>query len=115
MCLETVYSILGYWNYPLTNILGDTGCHIANLLRVTGGLETQFHSFIMATTRYLLLFHDNRLLRFNLTPNVSAITPLRLNFNMTQAYFVFCHYIFSWISAFYKDYGGVEYLIAFIL
>ena len=74
MCLETVYSILGYWNYPLTNILGDTGCHIANLLRVTGGLEAQFHSFIMATTRYIFLFHDNLLQRFNLTTNVSAIT-----------------------------------------
>ena len=80
MCLETVYSILGYWNDPLTNILGSTGCQIANFLRVTGGLETQLHSFIMATTRYVFLFHDNLLLRFNLTTHVSPIICLHLNF-----------------------------------
>ena len=85
MCLETVYSILGYWNYPLANILGDTGCHIANLLRLTGALETQLHSFIMSTTRYILLFHDNLLLRFNLTTNVSETICLHLNSNMTYS------------------------------
>ena len=83
MCLETVYSILGYWNYPLMNIFGDTGCHIANLLRGTGALETQLHSFIMSTTRYVFLFHDNLLLRFNLSTNVSAIVLLHLNPSMT--------------------------------
>ena len=74
MCLITVISVLEHWNYPLKNILGETGCHIANLLRQTGSLQIQFHSFIMATTRYIFLFHDNLLLRFNLTANVSAIT-----------------------------------------
>ena len=73
MCLVTVYYILGHWNYPLKNILGETGCHIANLLRQTGSLQIQFHSFIIATTRYIFLFHDNLLQRFNLTTNVSAI------------------------------------------
>ena len=85
MCLETVYSILGYWNYPLTNILGVTGCHIANFLRLTGTLEIQLHSFIMSTTRYILLFHDNLLLRFNLTTNVSETICLHLNSNMTYS------------------------------
>ena len=74
MCLVTVYYVLEHWNYPLKNILGELGCHIANLLRQTGSLQIQFHSFIMATTRYIFLFHDNLLLRFNLTTNVSAIT-----------------------------------------
>ena len=74
MCLVTVYYVLEHWNYPLKNILGELGCHISNLLRQTGSLQIQFHSFIMATTRYIFLFHDNLLLRFNLTTNVSAIT-----------------------------------------
>ena len=74
MCLVTVYYVLEHWNYPLKNILGELGCHIANLLRQTGSLQIQFHSFIMATTRYIFLFHDNLLLRFNLTTKVSAIT-----------------------------------------
>ena len=93
MCLETMYSILGYWNYPLTNIIGDSGCHIVNLLTLTGALETQLHSFIMATTRYILLFHDNLLLRFKLTTTVSAIWTLTLaiiclclNFNIIELY-----------------------------
>ena len=73
MWLVTVYYVMSYWSYPLKNILGDTGCHIANFLRETGILQIQFHSFIMATTRYIFLFHDNLLLRFNLTTNVSAI------------------------------------------
>ena len=76
MCLETVYSILGYWNYPLKNVVGETGCHITNLLRGTGLIQQQVHSFIMATTRYTFLFHDNVLLRFNLTINVSIIICL---------------------------------------
>ena len=76
MCLETVYSILGYWNHPLKNVVGETGCHIANLLRGTGLIQQQVHSFIMATTRYIFLFHDNILLRFNLTRNVSRISCL---------------------------------------
>ena len=73
MCFVTVYSILGYWNYPLKNIFGVTGCHIANLLGETGTLQIQLHSFIMATTRYIFLFHDNLLLKFSLTTNVRAI------------------------------------------
>ena len=73
MCLVTVYYVLEHWNYPLKNILGELGCHIVNLLRQTGSLQIQFHSFIMATTRYIFLFHDNLLQRYNLTTNVSAI------------------------------------------
>ena len=73
MSLVTIYYVLEHWNYPLKNILGELGCHIANLLRQTGSLQIQFHSFIMATTRYIFLFHDNLLRRFNLTTNVSAI------------------------------------------
>ena len=80
MCLETVYSILGYWNYPLKNVVGETGCHITNLLRGTGLIQQQVHSFIMATTRYTFLFHDNVLLRFNLTINVSIIICLVLTY-----------------------------------
>ena len=85
MCLETVYSILGFWNYPLLNILGVTGCHIANLLRLTGILEMQLHSFIISTTRYILFFHDDLLLRFNLTTKVSETICIHLNSNMSNS------------------------------
>jgi hypothetical protein len=81
MCLVTVYYVVSYWYYPLKNILGDTGCHIANILRETGTLQIQLHSFIMATTRYIFLFHENLLLRFNLTTNVSAILFHIFDFN----------------------------------
>ena len=73
MCFVIVYSILGYWNYPLKNIFGVTGCHIANLVAETGTLQIQLHSFIMATTRYIFLFHENLLLKFSLSTKVSAI------------------------------------------
>ena len=81
MCLVTVYYVVSYWHYPLKNILGDTGCHIANILRETGTLQIQLHSFIMATTRYIFLFHDDVLLRFNLTTHVSAILFHIFDFN----------------------------------
>ena len=73
LCLVTVYFVVSYWTYPLKNIVGNTGCHIANFLRESGVFQIQLHSFIMATTRYIFLFHDALLLRFRLTPNVSAI------------------------------------------
>ena len=91
MCLVTVYYVVSYWYYPLKNILGDTGCHIANILRETGTLQIQLHSFIMATTRYIFLFHENLLLRFNLTTNVSAILFHIFDFNpIWTGIFDFC-------------------------
>ena len=91
MCLVTVYYVLEHWNYPLKNILGELGCHIANLLRQTGSLQIQFHSFIMATTRYIFLFHDNLLLRFNLTTKVSAITYFE-NSTIVAIKKIYCHF-----------------------
>ena len=93
MCLVTVYYVLEHWNYPLKNILGELGCHIANLLRQTGSLQIQFHSFIMATTRYIFLFHDNLLRRFNLTTNVSAISYSVLKQRPCNFIFIFRHTI----------------------
>ena len=100
MCLETVYTILGFWNYPLTNILGVTGCHIANLLRLTGILEIQLHSFIMSTTRYILLFHDNLLLRFNLTTKVSETICIHLNSNMSYSLLIYTWFLKSLVYKF---------------
>ena len=100
MCLETVYTILGFWNYPLSNILGVTGCHIANLLRLTGILEIQLHSFIMSTTRYILLFHDNLLLRFNLTAKVSETICIHLNSNMSYSLLIYTWFLKSLVYKF---------------
>ena len=114
MCLITVYYVVSYWHYPLKNILGDTGCHIANILRETGTLQIQLHSFIMATTRYIFLFHENLLLRFNLTTNVSAILFHIFDFNDFKCSKLLCTRLFL-ISGFLKDYGGIECLFPVIL
>ena len=111
MCLVTVYYVVSYWHYPLKNILGDTGCHIANILRETGTLQIQLHSFIMATTRYIFLFHENLLLRFNLTTNVSAILFHIFDFNDFKCFKL----QFFLISGFLKDYGGIERLFTIII
>ena len=68
----TVWNITEFWIHPKKNILGETGCSIAILVRNTGFLQIQLHSFIMATTRYIFVFHSNLLLKLNLTTNVSA-------------------------------------------
>ena len=65
----------------------------------------------MATTRYIFLFHENLLLRFNLTTNVSAILFHIFDFNDFK---LLCIQFFL-ISGFLKDYGGVECLFPFIL
>ena len=64
--------IMELWIHPKKNILSETGCHITILIRNTGFLQIQLHSFIMATTRYIFVFHSNLLLKLNLTTNVSA-------------------------------------------
>ena len=53
---ETVNSILEYWIYPQKNIYGETGCYISVFLIITGFLQIQLHSFIMAITRTAVHF-----------------------------------------------------------
>ena len=61
-----------YWVYPLKDYVGDTGCYMLVYGRDIGFVIIQLHSFFMAIFRYVCLFHDNLLLKFNLSPNVST-------------------------------------------
>ena len=66
------YLSLVYWVYPFKDYIGDAGCYIFIYARVIGNFIIQLHSFFLATFRYVCLFHDNFLLKFNLSPNVSS-------------------------------------------
>ena len=68
----TLYLSLVYWFYPLNEFLGDTGCYVVIYGRNIGTHILQLHSFFLAIFRYICLFHETFLLRFNLTPNVST-------------------------------------------
>ena len=53
--------------YPLKDYVGNTTCYMLVYGRDIGIFITQLHSLFMATFRYVCLFHDNLLLKFNLT------------------------------------------------
>ena len=68
----SLYLSLVYWVYPFNDYFGDAGCYIFSYARVIGNFIIQLHSFFLATFRYVCLFHDNFLLKFNLSPKVSS-------------------------------------------
>ena len=70
----TLYLCLVYWFYPLNAFIGDTGCYAVIYGRAIGFFIINLQSFFLATFRYTCLFHDDFLLRFNLTPNVSTLS-----------------------------------------
>ena len=67
----SLYLSLVYWIYPLNDYVGDTGCYLIIYGRDIGNFIIQIHSFFVATFRYVCLFHDDFLQKFNLSPNVS--------------------------------------------
>ena len=70
---SSLYFVSNYWIYPLNDYIGDTGCYMLIYSRDIGNFIIQLHSFFMATFRYVCLFHDNLLQKFNLSPNVSTV------------------------------------------
>ena len=66
-----LYFGLVYWVYPMKDYIGETGCHMVMFIRNVGSLAIHLYSFFMATFRYICLFHDNLLLKFNISPHVS--------------------------------------------
>ena len=74
----TLYLSLVYWFYPLNEFIGDTGCYVVIYGRNIGIHIIQLHSFFLAIFRYTCLLHEEFLLRFNLTPNVSIITSHKM-------------------------------------
>ena len=59
--------------YPLKDLFGDYGegmCHFYDYLLVIGAFAGQFHSFFLTAFRYICLFHDDFMLRYNIQPKV---------------------------------------------
>ena len=67
----SLYLSLVYWIYPLNDYIGDTGCYLIIYGRDIGLWTCQLHSFFVATFRYVCLFHDKLLQKFDLSPKVS--------------------------------------------
>ena len=73
MGLYSVYYSLVLWLYPLKDYLGETGCYLIMYWRTIGSFAIQLQSFFMALFRYICLFHNDSLFKFNLSPNVSKV------------------------------------------
>ena len=69
---SSLYLSLVYWVYPMRDYITDTGCYMFVYGRNIGLFIMQLQSFFVATFRYVCLFHDNFLLKFNLSPDVST-------------------------------------------
>ena len=67
----TLYLILPYWVYPLKDYLGEIGCYVIEYSRSIAMLAMELQSFFQSLFRYVCLFHDDILIKFNLSPNVS--------------------------------------------
>lgn len=67
----TLYLILPYWVYPLKEYLGETGCYLMDYARNIAMMAMQLQSFFQSVFRYICLFHEDILFKFNLSPNVS--------------------------------------------
>ena len=67
----SLYLSLVYWIYPLNDYVGDNGCYLIIYGRDIGLWTCQLHSFFVATFRYVCLFHDKLLQKFDLSPKVS--------------------------------------------
>ena len=71
-----LYYILIFCVYPVKNYTGEPVCHLMNFCRNCGIMMVQSQSFFMSVFRYTCLFHDNFLLKTNLSPFVSALKYL---------------------------------------
>ena len=56
----------------MKDYIGDIGCYMFIYSRNIGRFIMQLQSFFLATFRYVCLFHENALLKFNLSPDVST-------------------------------------------
>ena len=56
----------------MRDYIGDTGCYMLIYSRNIGFFIMELQSFFVATFRYVCLFHDNFLFKFNLSPDVST-------------------------------------------
>ena len=59
--------------YPLKDLLGEGMCYFYDYLLVIGAFAGQFHSFYLTAFRYICLFHDDFMLRYNIRPKVQYL------------------------------------------
>ena len=81
----TLYLILTYWVYPVKEYLGEIGCNLIEYLRSIGMIAMQLQSFFQSLFRYVCLFHDDILIKLNLSPNVSN----NYDFKLSAIFFFF--------------------------
>ena len=66
-----MYFSLVNFVYPIKQYLGETGCYLVSFLKNMGIMGVQLQSFFMALFRYVCLFHDSLLFKYNISPHVS--------------------------------------------
>ena len=75
---SSLYLSLDYWVYPLRDYIGDTGCYMFIYCRNIELFNMQLQSFFVTTFRYVCLFHEKFLLKFNLSPDVSRVHDVKV-------------------------------------
>ena len=68
-----VYCNLRIHYYPLKDLFGAYGieiCHFMNFAEILAVLVAQFHSFFLTSFRYICLFHDDVMTKFNVGPKL---------------------------------------------
>ena len=56
--------------YPLSELFGDWFCYFFDYTIAICGFTGQFHSFFLASFRYICLFHDGFMFKYNISPKV---------------------------------------------
>ena len=59
--------------YPLSELFGDWFCYFFDYTIAICGFTGQFHSFFLASFRYICLFHDGFMFEYNISPKVNLL------------------------------------------
>ena len=68
--------------YPMKDYIGEFGCYNVNYMKTAGVIYMQLQSFFMALFRYICLFHDNLLLKYDLSPQVRRSIHFCIRFEL---------------------------------
>ena len=63
--------------YPLSELFGDWFCYFFDYTIAICGFTGQFHSFFLASFRYICLFHDGFMFKYNISPKVIFLLKLK--------------------------------------
>ena len=59
--------------YPLKDIIGGELCQAETYLHLWYNMHCNFLTFVVTLFRYICLFHEDKIIRFNLSPKVRII------------------------------------------